>query len=400
LEQSQLFKKHACYLSICLLVAPLVATADALPVEPLPVTTPAPVELAPVQQALAQLPSVCPSLAPLIDAAALSRLQAFYQQQGNTPLWSGDERRQALHAQLLLLADDGLDPTHYSLPAVDATANVLCSDIDTSQHYLQALQDLHYGRLQQSRFEPLWHSQPPTRDPNVEVLAFAATGLQDMAQAFDQARPSADLYRSLRNAYSTVRQQPLPHWDPVATGPLLRPGMEDPRVPELARRLISGGYLAKAPSGKQYRDELVKAVKAFQLSHSLQADGVIGADPELAIDWLMSSLQGTFISVTVYDNLDALVQAHPDVVVMLDTHNQLLTQRNDRVEARFVARFYDANLQYIAKAEGSVHKRVPSVWVHDKAAPEIAAQIEQQRDVQLDALKQFDVSLKALVRAG
>lgn len=127
---------------------------------------------------------------------------------------------------------------------------------------------------------------------------------------------------------------------------------------------------------------------------------VNSSDPELAIDWLMSSLQGTFLSVTVYDTLDALVQAHPDVVVMLDTHNQLLTPRNDQVEAHFIARFYDANLQYIAKAEGSVHKQVSSVWAHDKAAPEIAAQIEQQRDVQLDALKQFDVSLKALVRAG
>ncbi|WP_339543244.1 ATPase [Pseudomonas sp. JAI120] len=127
---------------------------------------------------------------------------------------------------------------------------------------------------------------------------------------------------------------------------------------------------------------------------------VNSSDPELAIDWLMNSLQGTFLSVTVYDNLDALVQARPDVVVMLDTHNQLLTPRNDQVEARFIARFYDADLQYIAKAEGSVHRQVPSVWVHDKAAPEIAARIEQQRDVQLDALKQFDASLKALVRAG
>ncbi|WEX18659.1 ATPase [Pseudomonas sp. G11] len=127
---------------------------------------------------------------------------------------------------------------------------------------------------------------------------------------------------------------------------------------------------------------------------------VNSSDPELAIDWLMNSLQGTFLSVTFYDSLDALVQAHPDVVVMLDTHNQLLTQQNDQVEARFIARFYDANLQYIAKAEGSVHKQVPSVWVHDKAAPEIAAQIEQQRDVQQDALKQFDASLKALVQAG
>lgn len=274
-----MFKKHACYLSICLLVTPLVATAEAPPLEPLPVTTPAPIDLAPLQQALAQLPSVCPQLAPRIDASAQLRLQAFYQQQGDAPLWSADERRQALHSQLLMLADDGLDPIHYSLPAADATANVLCSDIAISQQYLQALQDLHFGRLQQSRFEPLWHAQPPVDEPDTAVLAFAATGLQDMAQAFDQARPSADLYRSLRNAYSSARQQPLPQWEAVSNGPLLRPGMEDSRVPELAQRLYRGGYLTQEPKGsaRQYRPDLVAAVKAFQLSHSLQSDGVIGA---------------------------------------------------------------------------------------------------------------------------
>lgn len=281
-----MFKKHACYLSICLLVAPLVATADEVLMDALPV-----IPASPVQQALAQLPSVCPSLAPRIDAATLARLQAFYQQQGDVPLWAAAERRQALQTQLLMLADDGLDPTHYSLPSADAAANVLCSDIGTSEQYLHALQDLHYGRLQQSRFEPLWHSQPPSRDPDTEVLAFATTGLHDMAQAFDQARPAADLYRSLRNVYSTLRQQPLPHWDAVASGPLLRPGMEDPRVPELARRLYRGGYLVSEPkgNGKQYRDELVQAVKAFQVSHSLQSDGVIGAGTvaELNISPLM-----------------------------------------------------------------------------------------------------------------
>lgn len=150
---------------------------------------------------------------------------------------------------------------------------------------------------------------------------------------------------------------------------------------------------------ERYHDMALNGAKDV-LDGRIRQAFVNSSDPELAIDWLMNSLQGTFASVTVYDTLDALVQAHPDVVVMLDTHNQLLTQRNDQVEARFIARFYDADLQYIAKAEGSVHKQVPSVWVRDKAAPEIAAQIERQRDVQLDALKQFDASLKALVRAS
>ncbi|MGF6554397.1 hypothetical protein ABIA48_000777 [Pseudomonas sp. S30_BP2TU TE3576] len=165
--------------------------------------------------------------------------------------------------------------------------------------------------------------------------------------------------------------------------------------------------------GVLYSENTVENQQYLEQYHSVAVNGaknaldarirqafVNSSDPQLAIDWLMGSLHNSFLSVTVYDNLDALVQAHPDVVVMLDTHNQLLTQRNDRVEARFAARFYDANLQYIGKAEGAVEKQLPSVWVHDKAAPEIAAQIEQQRDLQLTALKQFDASLKALVTAG
>ena len=115
---------------------------------------------------------------------------------------------------------------------------------------------------------------------------------------------------------------------------------------------------------------------------------------------LLGSLQKQFASVTVYDNLDALVQAHPDVVVMLDTYSRLVSKRNDQVEARFLAKFYDADLQYIGKAEGARAEQMPSVWVHGKAAPEIAAQIDQQTELQVNALKQFDASLKALVTAG
>ncbi|MCF5707154.1 ATPase [Pseudomonas syringae] len=121
------------------------------------------------------------------------------------------------------------------------------------------------------------------------------------------------------------------------------------------------------------------------------------SDPKLAIDWLTGSLQKEFASVTVYENLDALMQVRPDVVVMLDTYNQLVSKRNNQVEARYLARFYDANLQYIGKAEGVTGKQLPSIWVQGKAAPEIAAQIDQQRDLQVTALKQFDASLKALV---
>ncbi|WP_392889444.1 ATPase [Pseudomonas migulae] len=151
---------------------------------------------------------------------------------------------------------------------------------------------------------------------------------------------------------------------------------------------------------EQYHSVALSGAKNPELDSRISTAFVKSSDPKLAINWLMGSLQKEFASVTVYDNLDALVQAHPDVVVMLDTYNRLVSKRNNQVEARFMAKFYDSNLQYVGQAEGSRAQQMPSVWVHGKAAPEIAAQIDQQTTLQVNALKQFDASLKALVTSG
>ena len=137
---------------------------------------------------------------------------------------------------------------------------------------------------------------------------------------------------------------------------------------------------------EQYHAVALKGAKNPALDSRISNAFVNSSDPTLAINWLMASLQKAFGSVTVYDNLDALVQSHPDVVVMLDTYSRLVSKRNNQVEARFLAKFYDSNLQYIGKAEGVGAKQMPSVWVHGKAAPEIAAQIDQQTELQLNAL--------------
>jgi len=151
---------------------------------------------------------------------------------------------------------------------------------------------------------------------------------------------------------------------------------------------------------EQYHAVALNGAKNPALDSRISNAFVKSSDPKLAINWLMGSLHNQFASVTVYDSLDALVQAHPDVVVMLDTYSRLVSKRNNQVEARFMAKFYDSNLQYIGQAEGARAQQLPSVWVHGKAAPEIAAQIDQQTELQVNALKQFDASLKALVTSG
>ncbi len=151
---------------------------------------------------------------------------------------------------------------------------------------------------------------------------------------------------------------------------------------------------------ESYHAVAVKGAQNPGLDKRISQAFVDSSDPQRAIGWLMTSLQKEFAAVTVYDNLDAALQAHPDVVVMLDTFSRLVSKRNNQVEARFVARFYDSNLQYIGQAQGSRAEQMPSVWVHGKAAPQIAAQINQQTELQVKALKQFDASLQTLVTTG
>lgn len=151
---------------------------------------------------------------------------------------------------------------------------------------------------------------------------------------------------------------------------------------------------------ERYHATASSGAKNSKLDSRIRDAFINSSDPKLAIDWLQGSLKKEFSSVTVYENLDALMKARPDVVVMLDTYNRLVTQRNTQVQARFIATFYDANLQFIGKAEGLGQQELSSIWVRDKAAPEIAAQINQQRDLQINALKQFDASLKVLVGPG
>jgi murein L,D-transpeptidase YcbB/YkuD len=305
-----LFKKYACYLSLGVLAAPLVVAAEALmplpslPTSPAPepqssqtaplgslatppssletpsnsqTASPGPQPAAPDQlTAPTSLTAQCPALL-RVDAPTLKLLQALYLQHGDAPLWSVNGRLANLREQLPLLADDGLDPSHYPLPAGDAPDG-LCADIQISQRYLLALHDLRYGRLSQARFEPLWRAQPLVEDHQAELLAIADPGLDNIAGAFEQARPRLAQYHNLRHVYIQQRQQALPHWQPLPSGPLLRPDMQDVRVPELTQRLFSEGYLSSPQVSVEntYGSELVDAVKSFQLNHSLQADGVIG----------------------------------------------------------------------------------------------------------------------------
>jgi murein L,D-transpeptidase YcbB/YkuD len=313
-----LYKKHAVYLSVSLLVAPLVSVAAELV---------APAQ-SPLQLTLAQLPQTCSRMPSSLDAPAQALLAEFYAQQQFAPAWSSATRLEALLPQLEQLADDGLNPASYQLASLRrftqqpvTVAGIDCRDIFISHVYLQALQHLQRGRLQQAKIEPFWQA-PGAGDvaPTTAALSrLAVAGLENLPTAFAQARPALPQYQALRSAYAYRRQQPLPSWQPLASGPLLRPDMTDARVPALVQRLFSEGYLSAVASDSNqiFGPEQVAALKSFQQNHALQADGVMGADTLAALNispqarreqlrvnlerfrWLAHNLEATGVLVNI-----------------------------------------------------------------------------------------------------
>jgi murein L,D-transpeptidase YcbB/YkuD len=251
-------------------------------------------QLAPLSAAETMPPSAeglasnCPELFSNFSNEEQLRLQAFYQQRGSHAAWASPVQLERLASQLEQLADDGLNPDNYQLqhirqlvsqPAA-AGAQADCRDMLVSQAYLQALHDLSRGRLQQGKIEPLWHSELTPAPSAMPTLSQSQLTLADLGQAFNEARPSSSQYRQLRLSYARVRQSELPNWPKIASGPLLKAGMQDPRIPALDERLVSEGYLpasAVNPDDTQYNSQRVAAMEKFQRRHGLQADGIIGA---------------------------------------------------------------------------------------------------------------------------
>lgn len=276
----RLSKKHTPWLAILLLTSPLSLAA-----------APDAGARTAIDLELEQAQLACASPALSLSTTERETLRSFYRQRDFAPAWDKHARLEQLQEQLEQLADDGLDPHSYRLADLRrlshsrAQRQTPCADVLASHIYLQALQHLGWGRLDSTSVEPIWHS--PHTPPPVRPLApppFALTALDDIPSAFAQARPQLRPYRELRRAWAEARRQPLPHWEAIDAGPLLRPGKRDTRVPALARRLAAEGFLSEAAVAARaqleehdrYDPLLEDAVVVFQRRHHIQADGIVG----------------------------------------------------------------------------------------------------------------------------
>ena len=247
------------------------------------------------------------------DGPGSTQLAVLYGSASTDLLWRDSDRYEALIAALDELVGDGLDPVLYGtvqlrqwreLPRSEAHL-LACRDLFASSAYLTALRHLRYGLLPRESLEPLWRDdeEEEKRHRAAEEAEFnrvAQDGLEDVAAAFQWARPDFIAYSRLRTAFLNWRDSyRFGDWIRLPSGPVLRPGDEDDRVLTLRQRLelvddldgegVESFVLLPVP---RYSNELVVAVKNFQRRHGIKVDGVVGPETVAALNVSRDFRQG------------------------------------------------------------------------------------------------------------
>ncbi|MGN6749674.1 MAG: L,D-transpeptidase family protein [Xanthobacteraceae bacterium] len=207
-----------------------------------------------------------------------TQIEAFYSSRNYAPLWIADgkanARATAAIEYLRHVDADGLDPADYPVPnfaSLNTPADLADAEIKLTATVITYARHASVGRVHWSRVSADIEYATPAAEPS-DVLA-AIAGASDVAAALDSYEPQTPGYRALKAKLAEIRGGKIDKSKPpIPSGPVLKVGMADERVPALRERLGVTGS-----TGTTYDKALAEAVKKFQQQHDLSGTGILGA---------------------------------------------------------------------------------------------------------------------------
>ncbi|MDD2463934.1 MAG: L,D-transpeptidase family protein [Desulfobulbus sp.] len=289
------------------LLSPVAGSAqaeEATPIQPIPSlqngavndqgADPAPISADPeqqlIQQRLEQLyygPVDTTDQEPIYTAAYLLDL---YRKNHFAPLWTNKNNITQLISAIIGGAEEGFIPDDYHLKTINQYFNEPLEtmsishqveyDLLLSDAFILLGQHKRYGKVDPSKVDEKQNLETttPRTSPVDTYLNAIQTGT--VRAALDQLSPHHQAYVAMKEALRRYKNiAGSGGWPQVPSGPSLRPGMRDTRVPALRRRLLITDDYRPATAhekGNLYDQALVNGVKAFQKRHHLESDGVVG----------------------------------------------------------------------------------------------------------------------------
>ena len=213
------------------------------------------------------------------EAAAIAE---YYAAQGYVPSWTADgrltDRARAIIRRIAAAGADGLDPAAYRtpLPGLGAYVPIAPATLARAAVLLTRAIAAYAGAAYSGRLEPKSISdnfgyEIQRLDPAVAVGLVAAS--DDPAATLAAFNPPQEEFAALRAKLAELRSARTETPPEIPSGPLLKLGVSDPRVVLIRERF---GVPTDVAAPEVYDEAVIEAVKTFQASAKLKADGIVG----------------------------------------------------------------------------------------------------------------------------
>ncbi len=236
-------------------------------------------------------------------------IAAFYAMRDFAPLWWSDGRPNPEAAPVIQrlqhAADDGLDVKGFprAFPAADGEA-IAAADIALTDAVVAYGRQASGARVDPQTISHLIGEEPEVADPAV-ILALVATAGAAAGDELQKFNPQQTGYTALREKLLELRRGHGTHSaglnDPaIPAGPVLRPGMRDPRVPLIRARLSLDDTEAAAVQDLVYDTKIAAAVADFQKANGLPPSGILTARTVAAL----SGGQASHLEAEIIANME------------------------------------------------------------------------------------------------
>jgi murein L,D-transpeptidase YcbB/YkuD len=228
--------------------------------------------------------------------AAKTLIPKLYEARAFTPTWRSAQQIEGLVEMIGQSWLEGLDPADYHADAVRAARSAFESvdelapdaradyDLLLTDSVIRLGYHLRFGKVDPVALDSDWNFGRRLVDQDPVETIQAAIDARSMREFAAGVIPRNFLYRRLKTALAEYRGiADRGGWPTVDSGPTLKAGMTDPRVPQLVQRLrVTGDYVAPdaaAGDAKPGRDD---AVKAEDTALEAAAPNSAGADSVIA----------------------------------------------------------------------------------------------------------------------
>jgi len=214
----------------------------------------------------------------------------LYQRRSFQPAWTSAARVNELINLIGRALEEGLSAEDYNYselreftesfrddpynPHLAASFDILLTDSLARYGY-----HLMFGKVDAASLDQNWNWSRSLDGRDPAAMMQNAIDSDSLETYIHRTLDRGIVYYRMKDALTEYRGlQAGGGWPAVASGPTLKPGMEDERVPVIRRRLVvTRDFDASAESqSRQYDTALQEGVMKFQGRHNLDADSVIG----------------------------------------------------------------------------------------------------------------------------